>query len=106
MTQLTDSLSLTRGGTLTNRFVLAPMTNGQSHDDGSLGDDEYRWLVKRAEGGFGLTMTCAATVQKEGVGFAGQLGVYSDAHLDGLTRLPPRRQTTRAPPPPPPHPPR
>ena len=47
----------------------------------------FRWLVKRAEGGFGLTMTCAATVQKEGVGFRGQLGVYSDAHLDGLTRL-------------------
>ena len=40
MTQLTDSLSLTRGGTLANRFVLAPMTNGQSHDDGRLGEDE------------------------------------------------------------------
>jgi 2,4-dienoyl-CoA reductase-like NADH-dependent reductase (Old Yellow Enzyme family) len=63
MTQLTDSLPLTRGGALKNRFVLAPMTNGQSHDDGRLADAEYRWLVKRAEGGFALTMTCAATVQ-------------------------------------------
>src|SRR3954464_3822572 len=103
MTQLTDSLSLTRGGTLTNRFVLAPMTNGQSHDDGSLGADEYRWLVKRAEGGFGLTMTGADTVQKEGIGFAGQLGVYSDAHLDGLTRLAARIKTDGAPPAPPLH---
>ena len=87
MTTLTDSLVLTRGGTLKNRFVLAPMTNGQSHADGRLGDDEYDWLVRRAEGGFGLTMTCAATVQQAGIGFAGQLGVYSDDHLDGLTRL-------------------
>src|SRR5262249_50319069 len=87
MTQLTDSLSLTRGGTLKNRFVLAPMTNGQSHDDGRLGDAEYRWLVKRADGGFALTMTCAAAVQKEGVGFHGQVGIYSDDHLEGLQRL-------------------
>ena len=87
MTTLTDSLSLTRGGTLKNRFVLAPMTNGQSHDDGRLGDDEYRWLVKRAEGGFALTMTCAATVQREGVGFNGQLGIYRDDQIEGLRRL-------------------
>jgi 2,4-dienoyl-CoA reductase-like NADH-dependent reductase (Old Yellow Enzyme family) len=63
------------------------MTNGQSLDDGRLGDAEYRWLVKRAEGGFALTMTCAATVQKEGVGFNGQLGIYRDEHVEGLTRL-------------------
>ncbi|HEY7170789.1 MAG TPA: NADH:flavin oxidoreductase [Vicinamibacterales bacterium] len=87
MTQLTDSLSLTCGGTLKNRFVLAPMTNGQSLEDGRLGDAEYRWLVKRAEGGFALTMTCAATVQKEGVGFNGQLGIYRDDQIEGLTRL-------------------
>jgi 2,4-dienoyl-CoA reductase-like NADH-dependent reductase (Old Yellow Enzyme family) len=87
MNRLTDSLSLIRGGTLKNRFVLAPMTNGQSLDDGRLGDAEYRWLVKRAEGGFALTMTCAATVQKEGVGFNGQLGIYRDEHIEGLTRL-------------------
>jgi 2,4-dienoyl-CoA reductase-like NADH-dependent reductase (Old Yellow Enzyme family) len=87
MTRLTDPLTLTRGGALKNRFVLAPMTNGQSHDDGRLGDAEYRWLVKRAEGGFGLTMTCAATVQKEGIGFNGQLGIYRDDHLEGLQRL-------------------
>ena len=87
MTRLTDTLSLTRGGTLKNRLVLAPMTNGQSHDDGRLGEAEHRWLVMRAEGGFALTMTCAATVQKEGVGFPGQLGIYSDDHLEGLQRL-------------------
>ena len=87
MTDLFDPLPLTRGGALKNRFVLAPLTNLQSAPDGVLSDDEFNWLVKRAEGGFGLTMTCAASVQKEGVGFPGQLGMYDDKHLPGLTRL-------------------
>jgi len=40
-----------------NRFVLAPMTNSQSREDGVLADEEYKWLTMRAKGGFGLTMT-------------------------------------------------
>lgn len=87
MVKLSDPLSVPSGKTLKNRFALAPMTNSQSLADGRLGDDEYHWLVKRAEGGFGLTMTCAATVQKDGIGFPGQLAAYDEAHLDGLARL-------------------
>src|SRR5690606_34689415 len=48
---------------------------------------EYRWLTMRAEGGFALTMTCAASVQESGVGFPGQLGFHDDKHLPGLSRL-------------------
>src|SRR5690606_7399213 len=59
----------------------------QSHPDGRLSDDEFRWLTLRAKGGFGLTMTCAAHVQRVGQGFPGQLGVWSDDHLEGLSRL-------------------
>lgn len=70
-----------------NRLMLAPLTNSQSHADGTLSDDEFHWLQMRAEGGFGLTMTCAAHVQAIGQGFPGQLGVWSDAHVAGLTRL-------------------
>jgi len=70
-----------------NRFMLAPLTNLQSHADGRLSDDEYHWLTLRARGGFGLTMTCASHVQARGQGFPGQLGCWSDAHLDGLRRL-------------------
>jgi 2,4-dienoyl-CoA reductase-like NADH-dependent reductase (Old Yellow Enzyme family) len=66
---------------------LAPLTNSQSHADGVLSDDEFRWLTYRAEGGFGLTMTCAAHVQRVGQGFPGQLGVFGDQHLPGLSRL-------------------
>ena len=87
MTRLTDRLTLRHGPALANRFMLAPLTNTQSHPDGRLSDDEYRWLTLRAQGGFGLTMTCAAHVQPSGQGFPGQLGIHSDAHLEGLTRL-------------------
>lgn len=80
-------LAFTRGPGMKNRFMLAPLTNTQSHADGTLSDDEFRWLTYRAEGGFGLTMTCAAHVQRQGQGFPGQLGVFGDEHLPGLTRL-------------------
>jgi 2,4-dienoyl-CoA reductase-like NADH-dependent reductase (Old Yellow Enzyme family) len=82
-----DSLRFARGPAMRNRFMLAPLTNCQSREDGTLSDEEYRWLTMRAEGGFGLTITCAAHVQAQGQGFPGQLGIYSDAHLAGLSRL-------------------
>ena len=72
---------------MTNRIMLAPLTNMQSHADGVLSDEEHHWLTMRARGGFGLTMTCAASVQSIGRGFPGQLGAHSDDHVDGLTRL-------------------
>jgi 2,4-dienoyl-CoA reductase-like NADH-dependent reductase (Old Yellow Enzyme family) len=84
---LADSLALARGPAWQHRLVLAPLTNFQSHPDGTLGDDELRWLALRAQGGHAMTMTCAAHVQRGGQGFAGQLGIWSDDHLPGLKRL-------------------
>jgi 2,4-dienoyl-CoA reductase-like NADH-dependent reductase (Old Yellow Enzyme family) len=87
MTQPFESVTFAHGPATRNRFMLSPLTNQQSHADGTLSDDEYRWLVMRAEGGFGITTTCASHVQSGGQGFPGQLGCFSDAHLEGLTRL-------------------
>jgi 2,4-dienoyl-CoA reductase-like NADH-dependent reductase (Old Yellow Enzyme family) len=87
VTDLFAPVTFARGAGMGNRFMLAPLTNCQSHDDGCLSDDELRWLTLRAEGGFGLTMTCASHVQARGQGFPGQLGVYSERHVEGLTRL-------------------
>jgi len=87
MTDLFAPLSFTRGPAMKNRFMLAPLTNLQSYPDGKLSEDEFNWLTYRATGGFGLVMTCAAHVQAIGQGFPGQLGVFSDDHLPGLTRL-------------------
>lgn len=63
------------------------MTNMQSHADGTIGDDEMHWLLSRADGGFALVMTCAAHVAKDGQGWAGELGIFDDRHVDGLARL-------------------
>jgi 2,4-dienoyl-CoA reductase-like NADH-dependent reductase (Old Yellow Enzyme family) len=87
MTDLFEPMTLARGPAWRNRFMLAPLTNLQSHADGVLSDDEFNWLTYRAEGGFGLVMTCAAHVQRIGQGFPGQLGIFGDEHLPGLTRL-------------------
>jgi 2,4-dienoyl-CoA reductase-like NADH-dependent reductase (Old Yellow Enzyme family) len=87
MTDLSEPMTLKRGPAWRNRFMLAPLTNCQSHPDGRLSDEEFHWLTMRAKGGFGLVMTCAAHVQRIGNGFPGQLGVFSDDHLPGLTRL-------------------
>ena len=87
MSDLFSPLTFKRGPAMKNRFMLAPLTNCQSHDDGALSDEEFKWLTMRAQGGFGLTMSCAAHVQAIGRGFPGQLGSWSDHHITGLTRL-------------------
>ena len=88
MTYLPEqAVTFSCGAIMKNHFMLAPMTNCQSHEDGTLSDDEYNWLVMRAKGGFGLTMTCASHVQAVGKGFPGQLGIFSDIHIEGHKRL-------------------
>ena len=87
MTDLFAPMGFIRGPAMKNRLMLAPLTNLQSHPDGTLSHDEHRWLTLRALGGFGLTMTAAAHVQRIGQGFPGQVGVFSDIHIPGLARL-------------------
>ena len=87
MTLLNDPLTLHHGRTLPNRLALAPMTNLQSDPDGTMSDVEVAWLVARAEGGFGLTMTAAAYVHPAGQVWPRQLGIASDAHVAGLERF-------------------
>lgn len=86
-TGLFEPLRFAHGPTMRNRFMLAPLTNSQSHADGTASNAETNWLVMRARGGFGLTMTCAAHVQPSGQAFEGQLGIWSDAHVPGLARI-------------------
>lgn len=84
---LDDHIQFPCGATMKNRFMLAPMTNEQSHEDGTLSDDEFHWLTLRAKGQFGLVMTCASHVQANGKGFPGQLGIFDDIHIPGHQRL-------------------
>lgn len=75
------------GVSVPNRIALAPMTNQQSHPDGSVSQDEYKWLVRRAKEGFGLVITCASHVSTDGKGWPGEMGIHSDEMLPGLKHL-------------------
>jgi 2,4-dienoyl-CoA reductase-like NADH-dependent reductase (Old Yellow Enzyme family) len=82
-----DALSFRNGVAAKNRVFLAPLTNQQSHLDGTLSDEEFHWLEARAKGGFGLVETCASHVALDGQGWQGELGIYDDKLLPGLARL-------------------
>lgn len=87
MTDPFSPITFRSGHTMKNRFMLAPLTNQQSHADGELSREEHDWLLMRARGGFGAVMTAAAFVQPNGKGFEGQFGVDQeryDAALAGL----------------------
>ena len=57
MSKLLTPLGFTRGPSMKNRFMLAPLTNSQSHEDGIMSEEEFHWLTMTAKGGFGLTLT-------------------------------------------------
>ena len=80
-------LTLRGGLVIPNRIAVAALTNLQSHADGLLSDEEFAWLARRADGGFGLVTTCAAYVAQDGKAWPGELGIDRDACLPGLTRL-------------------
>ena len=82
-----SAFSFRNGVRSKNRVMLAPMTNSQSHEDGTLSNEELHWLTMRADGGFGIVMTCAAHVAKDGQGWTGELGVFDDAQIPGLTKI-------------------
>ena len=82
-----DTVTFLRGPAMPNRFMLAPLTNQQSHEDGTLSADEHKWLTMRAHGGFGMTMTAAAHVQEIGRAFPGQLGICRDDHIPALAAM-------------------
>jgi len=70
-----------------NRTVLAAMTNKQSNDDGILSDDEIKWLLMRAEGGFGIVTTAASHVHPSGKSWEGEMGVWGDHQIPRLKQL-------------------
>ena len=75
-----------RGLTLPNRLVVAPMCQ-YSVTDGLVGDYHLAHLGRFALGGFGLVVVEATGVTPEGRISHGDVGLWSDEHLPGLTRV-------------------
>ncbi len=80
---LLDPFCFANGVESPNRLWLAPMTNKQSHADGTLSEDELAWLVARAKGGFGVIESCATHVTEDGQTWEGEWGIFDARHTPG-----------------------
>lgn len=86
MTEVKEPLTFRRGLTLKNRLIMAPMTTKMSFFDGVVTTDELNYYRLRS-GDLGAVITAAANVQEIGKGWEGELGVYHDRFIPGLTQL-------------------
>jgi 2,4-dienoyl-CoA reductase-like NADH-dependent reductase (Old Yellow Enzyme family) len=85
MPHLFEPLAL-RGLTLANRIVVSPMCQ-YSSVEGLASDWHLVHLGSRAVGGAALVFTEATAVTPEGRISPQDLGIWSDAHVDGLARI-------------------
>ena len=75
-----------RSITLANRIVVSPMCE-YSSTDGFANDWHLVHLGSRAVGGAALVFTEATAVTPEGRISPRDLGIWDDAHVDGLARI-------------------
>lgn len=85
MSKIFEPLTL-RGVTLRNRFALSPMCQ-YTATDGHASDYHAIHYGRFALGGFGLLMVEATAVSPEGRISHGDLGLWDDAHIPGLSRI-------------------
>ncbi len=75
-----------RGITFRNRIVVSPMCQ-YSAEDGFANDWHFVHLGSRAAGGAGLVFVEATSVTPEGRITPGDVGLWSDAHIEPLARI-------------------
>ncbi|MFZ2394908.1 MAG: FAD-dependent oxidoreductase [Smithella sp.] len=76
------------GMTLKNRAVMPPMGTGYGNPDSTVSDRLVAYLSRRAQGGTGLIITEVCAVDPRGKGFPNEIGIWSDAFIPGLARIP------------------
>lgn len=84
--KLFESLNL-HNMTLKNRIVMAPMCMYTAKEDGIVTDWHKTHYESRAIGQVGLIIVEATGVSKEGRITVNDLGIWSDAHIEGLKEL-------------------
>src|SRR3954463_420674 len=75
-----------RGVTLRNRIVVSPMCQ-YSAEEGLANDWHLVHLGSRAAGGAALIMVEATAVTRDGRITPGDMGIWSDAHVEPLARI-------------------
>lgn len=74
--------------TLRNRIVFPPIVCfGFSDESGVVTDRNVSHYSERSEDGAGIVITEATCIRKEGRAAPGQLGIWSDDHINGLSRI-------------------
>ncbi|HSR11432.1 MAG TPA: NADH:flavin oxidoreductase, partial [Thermodesulfobacteriota bacterium] len=73
--------------TLKNRIAMSQMTMNYASEDGYVTDRLTRHYVERARGGAGIILVEGTFFTPEGRGYKNQLGIGSDAHIEGLRNL-------------------
>ena len=64
------------------------MGTGYGNSDNTVSDRLVAYLTRRAQGGTGLIITEICAVDQRGKGFPGEVGVWNDAFIPGLARIP------------------
>lgn len=70
-----------------NRLVRSATYERMASDEGGVTDELLRLYRNLAAGGVGMIVTSLAYVQKSGMGFPNQLGIYSDDFVPGLRKI-------------------
>lgn len=76
-----------RNITLKNRLVMAPMCMYEANEDGFVKPFHVTHYASRAMGGVGCIILEATAVHPQGRITAQDLGIWSDAHIDGLKQI-------------------
>lgn len=84
--KLFDPSAFSKGMSLRNRIVMAPMTTWAGNPDGTVADDEVTYYRCRANG-VGLVITGCTHVLSNGIGFTDEFASYDDRFIPGLRRL-------------------
>ncbi len=72
---------------LPNRFVRSATYEGLATPAGMVSDDLIKLYAELGGGGIGLIVAGYAFIQPNGKGGPGMLGIWSDNHIEGLTKL-------------------
>ncbi|OEC86243.1 NADH-dependent flavin oxidoreductase [Acinetobacter sp. YK3] len=77
---------LVDGITLRNRIVMAPMTTWSGNEDGTVSEQELKYISQRAQE-VGLVITGCTHVQENGIGFTNEFAAFDDRFTPSLTSL-------------------
>lgn len=73
--------------TLKNRLAMSQMTMNYATEEGMVTDKVIAYYRERAKGGVGLILVEGTYFTPEGKGYVRQIGLASQAHVEGLKRL-------------------